>query len=277
MRLFKLFLLLFLGWNLQIYAEIPSFSFYEEHCISPQELPQFVMSEKFDGVRGIWDGKSLKTRKGNSIQAPKFWLDNFPPFALDGELWFGYKSFEKTSSIVRDSIPNEKEWQNIIYFVFDVQGICEKCTLTMRLKELENYLNKSPNAFIKIIPQIPIQNREHLESYYQEILKKGGEGVVLRKNSHSQIGYKLKPFTDAECIVQGYTQGKGRNAGRVGAIWCEGEILGERKRFKIGTGLKDEERENPPKIGTIITYKYQGYTKNNIPRFPVFLRVRAGD
>ncbi|WP_275050954.1 DNA ligase [Helicobacter sp. MIT 05-5294] len=276
MKHFRILVILLFLWNLPIFAEIPTFSLYQENCIPPQEFPQFVMSEKFDGVRGIWNGKILQTRKGNKIQAPNFWLTNFPPFVLDGELWLTHHSFEKTSSIVRDSIPNEEEWENLTYQVFDVRGVCDSCTLTERLKYLEEYLKDFPNAHIKIIPQIPIQSHEHLESYYQEVLKKGGEGIILRKNSNLQIGYKLKPFTDAECVVRDYTQGKGKHSDKIGAIWCEGEVLGENKQFKIGSGFNDKERANPPKIGTIITYKYQGYTKNKLPRFPVFLRIREG-
>lgn len=189
-------------------------------------------------------------------------------------MWLTHQRFDEISSIVRDLIPNQTEWQNITYQVFDVRGICEECTLRERLKRLEVYLKDFPNAYIRIIPQIPIQSQEHLESYYQEVLKRGGEGIILRKDSSSKIGYKRKPFTDTECVVQGYTQGKGKNSNKIGAIWCEGEILGEKKKFKIGSGLNDQVRLNPPQIGTIITYKYQGFTKNNLPRFPVFLRIR---
>lgn len=276
MNLLKIYLLIFIGWNLALCAEIPHFPAYKESLISQEELTAFVMSEKLDGVRGIWNGKALKTRKGTMIQAPKFWLMNFPPFILDGELWSAHNGFEKVSSIVRDSIPNEAEWQSITYQVFDVRGICDECTLRERLERLENHLKDFPNPYIKIIPQIPIKNRQHLESYYQKILNYGGEGVILRKDSLSNVGYKLKPFMDSECVVRGYTQGKGKNSHQMGAIWCEGEILGEKKSFKIGSGFRKEERMNPPKIGTTITYKYQGYTKNNLPRFPVFLRIREG-
>ena len=78
-------------------------------------------------------------------------------------------------------------------------------------------------------------------------------------------------------MVVDYTQGKGKFQGKMGAVVCEAEILGEVRRFKIGSGFSQKQREKPPKIGTTITYKYQGYTKNGIPRFPVFLRVRGGD
>jgi len=44
------------------------------------------------------------------------------------------------------------------------------------------------------------------------------------------------------------------------------------KVIKIGTGFSDAQRENPPEIGCIITFKYYGLTSKGNPRFPVFLR-----
>ena len=44
-------------------------------------------------------------------------------------------------------------------------------------------------------------------------------------------------------------------------------------RFKIGSGFDDKERENPPPIGSLITYKFNGYTAKGLPKFPVFLRL----
>jgi len=38
--------------------------------------------------------------------------------------------------------------------------------------------------------------------------------------------------------------------------------------------LSNRDRTNPPKIGSIITFKYKELTKNKKPRFPVFMRVR---
>lgn len=273
MRVLILLFLSFFLWNLSYADEIPKFSFYQP--LKETELQQFLMSEKFDGVRGIWNGKSLQTRKENVIVAPKFWIQNFPPFILDGELWLRHNAFEETLSIVSSAIPKEEQWRQITFQIFDVRGVCEDCTLQERLQLLREYLERNPNPFIQIIPQIPIQNRAHLEEYYQGILRQGGEGVILRNNAIPNLGYKLKPFVDSECVVVDYTQGKGKFAGKMGAVVCEAEILGEKKQFKIGSGFSQSERENPPKIGTMITYKYQGYTKNGIPRFPVFLRVRG--
>ena len=46
------------------------------------------------------------------------------------------------------------------------------------------------------------------------------------------------------------------------------------KRFKIGSGFSDRERDNPPPVGARVTYKYYGLSAQGIPRFASFLRVR---
>ncbi|MBZ7936018.1 DNA ligase [Campylobacter sp. B0100352/1] len=247
-----------------------------------KNLNEYVMSEKLDGVRGIWDGKSLKTRKNQTITPPSFFMKNFPPFALDGELWISRNQFDLISSLIRTTHSDENLWKKVSYNVFDVPNACEEfdlnpCNLENRLQVLQKYLQKNPNPYIKIIPQIPIENEKHLNEFYENIVKNKGEGVVIRKSlnpyekGRSKQALKLKPYNDAECQVIGYTKGKGRFENQIGALICktmDGKII------KIGSGLKDQDRKNPPSIGTIITYKFSGLTKNSLPRFPVFLRIR---
>jgi DNA ligase-1 len=56
-----------------------------------------------------------------------------------------------------------------------------------------------------------------------------------------------------------------------GALWVEIE---DGTRFYIGTGLSDAERAHPPAIGSLVTFRYRGFTHNGIPRFASFMRVR---
>ena len=38
-------------------------------------LPEYWVSEKYDGVRGYWDGQRLLTRGGEAIAAPAWFTD----------------------------------------------------------------------------------------------------------------------------------------------------------------------------------------------------------
>lgn len=255
--------------------------------ISEQEIKNknfngYLMSEKLDGVRGIWEVGKFKTRQDNPIHTPSYFTYNFPSFKLDGELWIARAKFDEVSALIRSDSLDSSLWKSVTYNVFDVPNACEEfkltpCTLSNRLKVLERYLQQNPNPYIKIIKQIPIKDQEHLKEFYQDIVFNKGEGVVIRKDlapyekGRSKNALKLKPYEDAECKVIAYTEGKGKFQGKIGALLCQ---MPNDRVIKIGSGLKDKDRENPPKIGSIVTYKFNGLTKNSLPRFPVFLRIR---
>ena len=74
-----------------------------------------------------------------------------------------------------------------------------------------------------------------------------------------------------EGVVVGYTPGKGKYVGKMGNLIVQ---LSGGKKVSIGTGFTDEQRENPPKIDSLITFSYQGMTRHGNPRFPAFMRER---
>ncbi|WP_348518415.1 DNA ligase [Campylobacter sp. CCS1377] len=268
-----------------LFADILLLNVYKEEDFKNKDFTKYLMSEKLDGIRGIWDGKVLKTRQNYVIKVPEFFMKDFPDFALDGELWIKRSDFDSISALVRKDDIKNSLWHSVTYNVFDVPNACEdfkikNCTLQNRLKILEDYLEKNSNSHIKIITQIPIKNKEHLEEYYNKVLLQGGEGLVIRLNDapyekfRTANALKMKPYEDAECQIIAYTKGKGKYENAVGAIVCEANLKQGKTVFKIGSGLKDDFRFNPPPIGTIITYKFSSYTKKGLPRFPVFLRIR---
>jgi len=235
-----------------------------------QNITNWVMSEKLDGVRAYWDGEHLISRGGKIIHAPKWFTQSYPPFAIDGELWSRRGDFDHISSVVRDKTASDG-WKKITHNIFEVPNA--KGNLYKRLEKVKPY----ENDHIKIIKQIKIHSKKELEVFLKEIENQGGEGVVVRDPS---VGYiakrtskalKVKSFYDSECKVVGYTLGKGKLQGKMGALKCE---LPSGVIFKIGSGFSNIERINPPKIGTNVTFKYKEFTKNGKPRFPVFLRVR---
>lgn len=82
-------------------------------------VQDFLISEKYDGVRGIWTGKELLTRQGNPINAPKWFTEKLPNVWLDGELWTKRGDFATASSIVSKDVPIDSEWHHIHYMIFD--------------------------------------------------------------------------------------------------------------------------------------------------------------
>ena len=260
-----------------------------------QNVGGWLASEKLDGVRAYWDGRNLRSRNGKILAAPEGWSAHFPPFALDGELYTARGEFEKIQSIVMDKTPSATAWSEIKFYVFDVPeasgGLLE------RLSELEKFIAKNPQAGqnLKIIKQVKVKDNSEFEAFAEAVIAKGGEGAVVREpnapyeRKRSKNALKYKKFKDAECEVISINKGSGKYAGLMGSVTCKSlgaagsnpdeqndELLQPASgvKFKIGSGFSDEERANPPKIGSIITYKYQNLTAKGLPRFPVFLRVR---
>ena len=233
----------------------------------------WVMSEKYDGVRAYWDGKQLISRSGKIFSADKNFTKDFPPFALDGELYYARGKFEHVVSIV-NTHNSGKRWLELKYMIFEVPQ--QKGTLFERFEVLKTYLNEHKDTSIKIIKQTKIGNNEEVEIYFKKLINLGAEGIVIR-NPHLQYyvgrkkdALKYKPYFDAECTIVKLFEGKGKYKGMLGALGCKfNEQL-----IKIGSGFSDVQRYNSFNIGTVITFKYYGLTRLGNPKYPVFLRVR---
>ncbi len=68
--------------------------------------------------------------------------------------------------------------------------------------------------------------------------------------------------------MTGHNEGHSRNVGVCGALLCKME---SGKSFKVGSGLNDKQRKDPPKVGVIIMYRFQELTRDGVPRFPTFI------
>jgi len=99
-------------------------------------------------------------------------------------------------------------------------------------------------------------------------------GSVVGLDAHAGIDdlLKLKPLQDAEARVIGHEPGKGRFARLTGALKME---TPDGKCFRLGAGLTDAARRNPPPVDSLVTYRYQSLTPKGLPRFPRYWRVRG--
>ena len=241
-----------------------------------QNVVGWVMSEKLDGVRGVWDGEQLISRGGNVLHAPAWFIRDFPPFALDGELWTRRGDFENIVSIVRRTHPDER-WKQVGYHVFEVPR--QPGGLLERLAVLEDYLREHPLAHLRIVPQTRITDPSELTDLLAEMTASGGEGVVVRdptlpyRTGRLSSALKVKSYLDTECVVQKILPGKGKYTGKMGALQCQ---MADGRLVKVGSGFTDKTRAQPPAVGSVITFKYYGLTQKGNPRFPVYLRRRSG-
>ena len=235
-----------------------------------QDIRNWLMSEKLDGIRAFWDGKKLYTKNGNEIFTPKKFTNNFPNFPLDGELWTKRGDFENIQSIVLDKIPSSK-WKEIKYHIFEAPF--SKGNFKNRLKKVEKWFLLHPSKNIKIIEQKICKNKKDLDKYLNFVLSKNGEGIIVKNPSlpyiskRSNKSLKVKKYFDMEGIVTAINYKNGIMKSLV--IKLKNNVI-----FNLGNGFSKEERKNSPKIGDIITFKYYGFTKNSKPKFASFLRIR---
>ncbi len=231
-------------------------------------VTSWYMSEKLDGVRAYWDGEKLLSRSGKVFSVPKFFIKDFPRHKLDGELWTKREDFSNIVSIVNKKKVH-KGWTELTYNIFEVPDASGD------LLERLQHVKETP--YIKVIKQVKVKDEEHLKFFLKFLENKGAEGIVVRDGSlkyytgRDNNALKVKSYIDSECVIVSYNKGQGKYEGLLGSLSCKMENM---QVIKIGSGLSDYERVNPPKIGAIITFKYYGLTSQGNPRFPIFLKTQ---
>jgi len=234
----------------------------------------YLVSEKLDGVRAVWDGKVLRFRSGRTVAAPAWFIAKLPKEPLDGELWVGRGQFDTVSGTVRKAKPVDAEWQKVNYMVFELPA--GSSHFKDRALALESIVNDTAWPQLQVIEQTDIANRATLQAKLDDVVQGGGEGLMLHLASaplatgRSDALLKLKPLNDAEATVVGYIAGKGKYAGLTGALTVKSA---DGQRFNLGTGLSEAQRKSPPAIGSVVTYTYRDVTPSGKPRFASFLRV----
>lgn len=238
------------------------------------DLTSWWMSEKLDGVRAYWDGKRLLSRLGNEFLAPDWFVAKLPDHPVDGELWGGRKNFQRTVSTVRRQDRGEA-WREVSYVLFDLPALREP--FEARQEALARLVSSIGETHVLAHPQARCESVDLLRAELARVEALGGEGLMMRRpgslyeSGRSHTLLKVKSFHDAEARVVGHLPGAGKHKGRLGALEC---VTESGIKFSVGTGLSDEERKNPPAIGSIVTYRYQELSNDQVPRFPSFVGVR---
>lgn len=244
-----------------------------------QNVRDWWMSEKLDGVRAWWCNGKLYSREGNMFYSPPYFTEKFPDITLDGELFMGKGRFQDCVGTVKRHQPTEA-WKELQFVVFDAPHI--ESSFENRLTKVREKIAEIEDCtYIRLLEQVKCTGSESVQTFLSQIESEGGEGVMLRHPTALYNPYgkrtsnllKVKTMHDAEAVVIGHEAGKGKHLGRLGALLCTVKE-DPTKKFKIGTGFTDEERMNPPEIGSTVTYRYFELTKGGIPRFPAYMRVR---
>lgn len=270
--------------SLHSYAQAPG----DAHSMMPVLLAQtydskidiseYWKSEKLDGIRAVWDGNTLRTRNGNVIHAPNWFVEVLPDYPVEGELWAGRGQFHIVQQTVLDSEPVTPAWEKIDFMLFDMPtsaGDYQK-----RYFDLTHLVRSIDAPHIKYVVHSPIMSEQELVEHLDHIDGQQGEGIMLRKiTSRYQAGrstdlLKMKHHQDAEAIVVGYKVGSGKYRGMMGSLLVE---LDSGLQFYIGSGFTEQQRREPPELGATVTFRYNGHTQNGVPKFARYIRERSAE
>ena len=236
-------------------------------------LQDYWVSEKYDGIRGHWDGQQLLTRTGKLLTPPSWFTHHWPTSAFEGELWAGRGKFETAASVLQKKQASDEEWRLLQFMVFDMPK--HPGPFTKRWVDYQKLVDQLAQPWVQAIEQKKLDTHPELEALLAQAVKGGAEGLMLHlgnapyKSGHSADQLKFKPLDDEEAQVMGYESGQGKHEKRMGALWLQ---TSQGLRFKLGTGLSDADRQTPPAIGQWVTYTYRGKTTNGVPRFASYLR-----
>jgi len=238
----------------------------------------WLVSEKLDGVRALWDGARLRFRSGGLIAAPAWLTAALPATPLDGELWLGRGGFETTVGTVRRAAPDDGAWRALRYALFDLPG--DPRPFAQRAQALAALAASLRQPFVQPVPQRTLPDAAALARELDAVVRAGGEGLMLHRASalwrpgRSADLLKLKPWSDAEGVVLAHLPGRGRHEGRLGALQLR---LDDGRTLRLGTGFSDAERQTPPPVGSRVSFRHQGHTDDGLPRFASFWRVRPAE
>lgn len=240
------------------------------------DVSQYWVSEKLDGVRGRWDGHRLVTRSGMPIVTPEWFTAGWPKIALDGELWIGRGRFDEVSGLVRAGAGNQQAWWRVRFMVFDLPD--HGGAFDRRVERMRVLIASAKVPWLQVVPQFRVANANELEIRLQQMVEAGAEGLMLHRGqalyragrSDDLVKYKL--YQDAEARVMGHAPGKGKYTGMLGALIVR---MPDGRQFRLGSGLTDAQRADPPPVGSLVTYRYNGLTSKGLPRFARFQRIRT--
>ena len=274
-----------------------------------------LLEPKWDGVRCLtivnYESRSVVQYSCNGKI-----LENFPhvtdellaviddigrSFVIDGEMVS--RDFQTLMKQVHRK--SDVSASDAKYAVFDILPLSEfragKSTMTQKVRSrflktlVPTVFNKCPS--IQIGDQVEVDldsfvGEMEFKAYNLKAIELGFEGIMIKdptavyecKRSVSWL--KQKPYIEVSLTVTALEEGTGRNAGKLGALVCEGVDDGKNIVTNVGTGLSDLDREEiwaskDAVIGQVIEVRADAVTQNQDSedeyslRFPRFLRFRG--
>ena len=265
----------------------------------------YVAQEKLDGMRTVVHvtktglrifsrsaGVADPTRPLEKTSAlPHLAALRFPGMhgvVLDAEILArGVDSAQLSGNIHRNEVVDENRTVKI--FVFDVLRYGPRTLTTDTLQSRISFLDQlKPHFQSPSIEFLPWAFKaESKRKLYQDVLARDGEGIMLKRldafyfegGRPANNWYKRKKSASFDCVVMGFTTGKGKYNNRIGAIIFGQYVKGKLLELGQASGMSDAERylmsNNPEKyIGKVVIIKGMERLKSGAIRHPQYGGIR---
>jgi ATP-dependent DNA ligase len=245
---------------------------------------------KLDGVRCVAiAGKGLFSRNGKAMSAHltaiRAEIDSLPAGTiLDGELYADkeHLGFQEIVGLAKKGTLKAGDAEKIGHMYLCVYDSIRDGTNKDRKKWLEALFTERAFKHLRLLPTAVCNSEADAKFLHAEYVAEGYEGLILRnvkglyKVAHrSKDLQKYKEFLDDEFKIVGFKEGDGVEKGCV--IWtcatAEGAQFDCRPR-----GSREERcdlfRRGRSFIGKPLTVRFQEWSDDKIPRFPVGITIR---
>lgn len=140
-----------------------------------QDPTGWLMTEKHNGFRGIWDNGVMYSREGNDLHAPAWMAASIPNFLwpIDGEVYAPGR-IDSLSWVKRQI---GRGWKGLVFVAFDLQ-IREINAVSRRIR-LDAITSLTSENF-QIAPSRECEGFDDFFREFAQINYRRGEGIVIR-------------------------------------------------------------------------------------------------
>lgn len=281
---------------------IPTFDVMLAHKdTSGIKYPAFAQV-KFDGGRChlMFDGSSAiaYSRNGKVIDFCGALDASARLLMKEGEVWDGEIVFrdengkfldrKASNGLFNKGVKNTIKPEEAKYATFIAWDIVDFSSTKIYEDRYDEYIRRwdhltdtqKKSSNIWVAEAKVIKSEQEGIDFYDHCIKHGHEGAILKNikavwqpKRTKDLG-KMKGEEEADLIVVAWELGTGKNKGKLGALVCETQD--HKLRVNVGTGFKDDERNDPNfYLDKIVTVKYNQIIKDKksdvyslfLPRF----------
>lgn len=280
---------------------IPTFDCMLAHKYEERHIDQWpvAVEPKYDGMRALLvlelEGGQFVSRTGKPYLAVQWLADEIhrwifvernallTPMSgmiIDGELVDPNGSFYAVGGA-----RGKSEFRDVHFMAFDmVRPICFKkgydpSKYNERQMSLSIWIEDINHSHVKRAPVWYAGNHEEVMSYYSDVRRQGGEGVIVKPTDgeyhckRSKAWLKIKDQQTVDAPIIGLEEGTGKYQGMLGAVIVDLEGV----EVRVGSGFTDTLRHDlwfDQPFGQLIEIEYHEKTPDGSLRHPRFVRFR---